>query len=126
MKIGRRVYYDKTTGNVIVDKGEMEGSVVPTTIEQDIATFTVLSERSRDTFDYIELPFGEYAHDFAECKSYRVNIETKDLEFTYPDPNEPEAPPVFQNPLTKKVSDLEARQALSEEAIDFLLMNGGI
>ena len=34
MQIGRRIYYDKTTGNVILDTGEREGHVVPTTVEQ--------------------------------------------------------------------------------------------
>lgn len=61
MKIGRKLYYEKSTGAIITDTGERQGSVVATTIEQDIVTFTALSERNRETFDVLELEYGEYA-----------------------------------------------------------------
>lgn len=88
MQIGRKIYYDTNTGNTIVDTGEKIGSVTATTIEQDIDVYTDLSIRNRDTFDVLELPYGAYSQDFAECNGYRVNVETKTLEFSYPDPNE--------------------------------------
>ncbi|WP_352404545.1 XkdW family protein [Sporanaerobacter acetigenes] len=118
MKIGRRIYFDLDTGNVIKSIGERVGSVVPTTIKQDIVTYTALSERNRDTFDYIELEYGQYAQDFAECNGYRVNIEKlvelsddrkhEALEFSYPDPNLPpdEQEPVYIPPLSETVSTL--------------------
>ena len=81
-KIGRKLFYELATGNIITDTGERQGSVVATTIDQDIAVFTALSERNRDTFDYIELSFGAYAQDFAECNGYRVNLDTKAIEFS--------------------------------------------
>ncbi|PWA08668.1 hypothetical protein DCC39_14615 [Pueribacillus theae] len=105
MKIGRRIYHEKETGNVIIDTGERQGYVIPTTVEQDIETYKALSERNRDTFDVIELEYGQYAQDFAECNGYRVNPGTKELEFSYPDPNEPEKPPVYQKPLSESVLD---------------------
>lgn len=105
IKIGRRIYYDVNTGNVILDKGEIVGNVIITTITQDIETFIVLSERNRETYDYIELEHGEYAQDFAECNGYRVNVETKTLEFSYPNPNEvEESEVIYQEPLTEKVA----------------------
>lgn len=84
-QLGRRIYYDKSTGNVLVDTGERAGFVVPTTIEQDIATYKILSKRNRETFDYIELEYSQYAQNFAACNGYRVNPETRKLEFSYPD-----------------------------------------
>lgn len=126
MQIGRRIYYEISTGNVILDKGEMQGAVTQTTIADDIASYKALSERNRDTFAYIELPFEAYAQDFAECNGYRIHLETKLPVFSYPDPNEPTAPPVFQQPLTEQISALDERLALSESAIDFLIMNGGL
>ena len=112
-KIGRKIYYDKATGNVILDTGEMMGAVVETTVDQDIATFTALSERNRDTFDVLQLEYGQYAQDFAECNGYRVNPETKQLEFSYPDPNatEPQEA-VYQKPLTEQLK--ETQQAVAE------------
>lgn len=83
MKIGRKIFYEIATGNIIVDTGERQGAVIATTAEQDIASYTALSERNRDTFDVIELAFGAYAQDFAEYNGYRVNPVSKDVEFLY-------------------------------------------
>lgn len=107
-RTGRRIYYDVITGDLITDTGEKYGSVKITTIEQDILSFKSLSERNRETFDVLELPYGAYAQDFATCNGYRVNPETKGLEFIYPDPNEPEAEPVYQKPLSEQIEELEA------------------
>lgn len=104
-QIGRRIYFDLLTGNVILDTGERVGFVVPTTVEQDINTYQALKERVRETFDYTELEFGQYAQDFAECSGYRVNPETKELEFSYPDPNEPEKEPQFIKPLSTQIAE---------------------
>lgn len=128
MKIGRRIFYEKETGNVILEIGEREGFVTPTTVEQDIEMYKVLSERNRDTFDYIELEYGQYAQDFAESNGYRVNPETKELEFSYPDPNEPEAEPVYQKPLTVEVKEI--KQAVADtnamilELLEVIAMGG--
>lgn len=108
MNIGRRIYHEIATGNVIVDTGERQGAVVPTTIDQDISIYTVLSERNRDTFAVLELEYGQYAQDFEECNGYRVNPETKTLEFSYPDPNEPTVEQPYQAPLSEQVKNLEA------------------
>lgn len=122
MKIGRKIFFDKINGNIILDKGEMQGGVVEETIDEIITKFTALSERNRETFDVLELPFGAYAQDFAECSGYRVNVETKTLEFSYPDPNAPEEPPVFQRPLTEQVTGLTTRVTETENAV-FMLMD---
>ena len=122
-QIGRKIYYDLSTGNVLVDTGERSGFVVPTTVEQDIATYKALSERNRETFDYIELEYGQYAQDFQECNGYRVNPETKQLEFSYPDPNDPDPQePVYQKPLSEEVA--ETKQAIAELTILIAQMGG--
>jgi hypothetical protein len=124
-KIGRKIYYDIATGNVILDTGERKGSVLATTVEQDAVNYTALSERNGESFDVIELPFGQYRQDFAECNGYRVNPDTKTLEFSYPDPNvtEPQEP-IYQAPLSEQVKELETRTKATQEAVDFLLMGG--
>jgi hypothetical protein len=107
MQIGRRVYFEISTGNVILDKGEMQGSVIQTTIEQDIENFIVLSERTRDSFDYIELAFGDHSQDFANCNGVRVNVDTKTLEFSFP--SDSQELPVFQKPITEQVAEVKAQ-----------------
>lgn len=106
----RRIYYDKTTGNEILVEAR-NGYFIPTTIDQDIANFKILSERNRNTFDVIELPYGAHAQDFAESNGYRVNVETKELEFSYPDPNKPDTPQEFGPPLTKQIEELQLQNA---------------
>lgn len=117
----RRVFYDKTTGECIQEVGRSEGMIIPT-VEQDIATYTDLSIRNRDTFDVLELPFGAYSQDFTECIGYRVNVETKALEFSYPDPNEPGVEQPYQAPLSEQVATLEEKAELQEQAIVELTM----
>lgn len=113
----RRIYYDKETGNKIADVA-FDGGFVPQTVERDIEQFSILSERNRETFDVLELPFGAFAQDFAECTGYRVNVETKTLEFSYPDPNAPDEPPVFQKPLTEQVLELKQSQVAINRAVE--------
>jgi hypothetical protein len=116
-QIGRKIYYDKQTGNVLVDTGEHEGFFTPSTVDQDFETYQVLKERVRDTVGVIQLEFGQYAQDFAECNGYRVNPETLELEFSYPDTNNPTQEQVFQMPLTEQVRELEQELATTNSLI---------
>jgi hypothetical protein len=128
--IGRKIYYDKTTGNVLVDTGEMMGAVIETTVDQDFETYQALKERVRDTVGVIQLEFGQYAEDFAQCNGYRVNPETKTLEFSYPDPNatEPQEP-VYVKPLTEQIEELRQENLTTllalTEVYEMIIGGGG-
>lgn len=127
MYIGRTVFYDKNTGDVIVDTQEKRGSATYREPDYYIERYTALIERIRETFDYIELEYGQYAQDFTECNGYRVNPETKELEFSYPDPNEEEPQePVYQKPLSVEVEELKERQQATDMAVFQLMMEGAM
>ncbi|RKN74991.1 hypothetical protein [Paenibacillus ginsengarvi] len=113
MQIGRRIYYDRATGDVVVDTGERSGSVVETTVEQDFAAYVSLAERVPDTVGMIQLEYGQYTQDFAEASSYRVDLSGDEpaLEFQYRDP-EGNPEPEFRPPLSEEVADL--KQAVAE------------
>ncbi|MCY9758985.1 hypothetical protein [Paenibacillus alvei] len=113
MEIGRRIYFDIVTGEKLVNTGERELNVFETTIEHDVAVYKELSERNRESFDYIQLEYGQYAKDFDSCISYRVNPKTKEIEFSYPDPNQPD--PVYRKPLSEEVDEL--KQSVAELTI---------
>lgn len=119
--IGKRIYYLKVDGRVILDTGEAEGWVNPTTTEDDWRIYTELSKYNKSEVDFIELQFGEYKTEFAECTSYRVNVETKTLEFDYtPVPEPPEVP--VKPTLHERVEDLELGAEATQEALDMLLL----
>ena len=120
--LGKRIYFLKVDGRVILDTGEAEGWVNPTTSEDDWRIYSELSKYNKSEVDYIELKWGEFKTEFAECTSYRVNIETKQIEFDYtPIPDPPEVP---TNPtLHERVEDLELGAEATQEALDMLLLS---
>lgn len=123
----RRIYFDLETGNKLVEVGYY-GYVSVSDVESDIKKHTELLNREVDSFSYLEIPFTDYAQDFAESNGYRVNPDTKELEFSYPDPNEPEAPPVFQKALSEQIKTLELQQHQTNEDLsalmDFVISGG--
>jgi hypothetical protein len=128
VNIGRKIYYEILTGNVIQDTGERSGTlVVETTLEQDFDFYQSLSERVLETVGCLQLDYGEYAEDFVECNGYRVDVsaETPSLLFSYPDPNEPEAPSVYRKPLSEEIEEVKNQQVLMQSALDDLILNGG-
>jgi hypothetical protein len=73
MQIGRKIYYENSTGNVLVDTGERDGSVIPTTQEDDFTFYSALSGRVPSTIGCLQLNFGDYAANFAQYP-YHVDI----------------------------------------------------
>jgi hypothetical protein len=122
MRIGRKVYYELSNGNVVLDTGEREGFVTYTTVDEDFQTYNQLKERVRESVGVIELEYGELSEDFAQCSGYRINLETTAIEFSYDPPNTPE--PTYQRPLTEQVKELESRLNLVQNAMDEMLLGG--
>ena len=81
VEIGRRLYYDPSTGNVIVDTGERAGAVVETTVAQDFAAYRALAEWEPDDVGVLELDYGQHAQEFMTCKSYRIEGGAVMFEF---------------------------------------------
>ena len=126
MKIGRKLYFEKSTGNVILDTGEKQGYVVDTTFEQDLEIYAELASRNVDSFSYIQLEFGDYSRDFIESTGYRVNPESLEIEFQYSDEENPEAPAVFQKPLTEQIKDLEKKTDQAIMELTMVIAMGGM
>lgn len=116
MKIGRKIYYDKNNGDILVDTGERKGSVRKTTVEEDFATYNKLIERAPETVGLIELDYGECLLDFMDSSSYKVNTETKEIEFNY-DAKEPD----FQEPLTMQIKKMKTKQSAIQFAVQKLI-----
>lgn len=113
MKAGRKIYYDSITGVTILDTGQWDNVIRETTVEEDISSYPVLSERNRDSFDVLKLEYDQYQQDFSTCSGFLVDPETKELRFSYPDPNDPNpSEPTYQKPLTEQVKKLQEENTL--------------
>ncbi|MDQ0195811.1 hypothetical protein [Paenibacillus wynnii] len=108
MNIGRNIYFDKEVGIIIQDTGERSGNVVETTLDQDFEVYVNLAERVRNTVDVIELEYGDYAQDFQTGQLKGIDPVTKELLFSYPDPQTPGEVTPPQPALSEKVKTLES------------------
>lgn len=98
MQIGRKIYYEKLTGDVILITPE-KFSGIQTTKEQDFMMYEVLSIRNPETVGVIQLEYGQYSSDFQTANSVRVDLDTGNLLFNYP---------VFEQPLSVLVNTLRS------------------
>ncbi|MCL6617959.1 MAG: hypothetical protein K6T39_12920, partial [Anoxybacillus ayderensis] len=94
--------------------------------DDDYETLLPLKNYNKESIGLIVLRDGQYAQDFAQCNGYRVNPETLELEFSYPDPNQPSQEPIYQKPLTERLTEMEQRQELIQKALDDLLLGGSV
>lgn len=76
-QIAAKIYYLKSTGKVLVITSECQGSVEPTTKEQDMELYEQLKVYNIDEVEYIELEYGTLADTFKNIKSYSVDVENK-------------------------------------------------
>lgn len=83
--IGKKIYYEKSTGNVILTIPENPNrNAVPTTKEQDFQIYPILSARNPDSVDFIQLEYGQYQAEFQSASSWSVDVETKEILFEFP------------------------------------------
>lgn len=124
--LGKRIYYLKVDGRVILDTGEAEGWVNPTTSEQDWEIYSDLSKYNKSEVDFIELKWGEFKTEFAECTSYRVNVDIKQLEFDYtpiPDPPDiPQTPSLHERMDTQEARNSEQDDLLFEQSYEIAML----
>lgn len=107
--IGRKLYYELATGDVILITPEKHSEfAINTTKEQDFQMYDVLAARNPDTVGVIQLEYGQYSAEFQSARSVHVNPETQELQFEYPE---------YHPPLTVQVETLKAEnQALRAES----------
>lgn len=122
--IPRKIYYMKATGQFIYDTGQSMGTNTrETTIDEDFEIYVELSNYNKDAVGCIQLEIDQYKEEFDTSISFRVNLETKELEFSYRE-DEITNEPVYEKPLTVQLEELKQRQEATDNAILQLLMEG--
>ena len=110
-QIGTKIYYCVLTGNVIKIIGDMQGYVKETTFDEDYEIYTELKERDKDSIGLLQFKYGEYSKLSQNASGVMVDLETKELIFSYDElPQEPSEPTEI-DVLKDKVSILEAENA---------------
>lgn len=124
-RIGRKIYYDLSTGNVIFDTGERAGEVIETTTEDDFNSYVILKERAPDTVGFTHLEYGAYQDDFNVGGFItRIDLTTLKPLFTYPE--EVEEPSVDVQPLSEKVAFLESNNEQLNTDLGNLLLQSAL
>lgn len=116
---GSRVYYLKENGNVVFKTGQAEGWVTEITPTQDWEIYTELQKYTKESVDFIQLKYGEFKTEFAECTSYHVDVAKKEIVFEYGEkPNPPEIP---QTPTLHE--RMETQEKANKAQDDLILDN---
>ena len=80
LDIGRKIYFELSTGNVLQDCGERSGCVIATTQDQDFTAYTALKPYQQSAVDVISLAYGQDADKFSKYK-YHIDPTTKLVVF---------------------------------------------
>ena len=102
-QIGTKIYYCLLTGNVIKIIGDMQGYVKETTFDEDYEIYTELKERNKSSIGLLTFDYGEYPKLSKGSTGVMVNLETKELEFSYEElPQEPQEPTEIEKIKTEQ------------------------
>ena len=103
-QIGTKIYYCLLTGNVIKIIGDMQGYVKETTFDEDIEIYTELKERDKDTIGLLTFNYGEYPKLSQNSTGVMVDLETKELIFSYEELPTPPQEPAEIEIIQEKIS----------------------
>ena len=109
-QIGTKIYYCLLTGNIIKIIGDMQGYVKGTSFDEDIEIYTELKERDINSIGLLQFEYGEYPKLSQNSTGAMVDLETKELIFSYDElPQEPIEPTeieIMQNEIKELKEEL--------------------
>ena len=120
-KIGTKIYYCLLTGNVIKIIGDMQGYVKETTFDEDYEIYTELKERDKSSIGLLIFEYGEYPKLSQNSTGVMVNLETKELIFSYEELPTPPQEPTEIEIIQEKISILEAENESLKEGLRAVL-----
>lgn len=123
LKLGTKIYYLISNGNVILDTGDMMGCVVETSIDEDYNNYTDLNKYAKDSIGCLKLEYGELGKLLEEHKanSFKVDVSSQPHKLVFEwidyDTGKPAEPPKTMEELIKEEADkvrLEYAMAIAE------------
>ena len=129
-QIGTKLYYCLLTGNAIKIIGDMQGYVRETTFDEDYEIYTELKERDKESIGLLKFEYGEYPKLSKGSTGVMVNLETKELIFSYEELPTPPQEPTEIELIKEKISILEAENetlkqelSITQDAVNELIFN---
>ena len=129
-QIGTKIYYCLLTGNVIKIIGDCQGYVRETTFDEDYEIYSELKEREKSSIGLLQIEYGEYPKLSKGSTGVMVNLETKELIFSYEELPTPPQEPTEIEIIQEKISILEAENktlkqelSITQDAINELIFN---
>ena len=126
-QIGTKIYYCLVTGNVIKIIGDMMGYVKETTFDEDIEIYSELKERDIRNIGLLQFEYGEYPKLSKGSTGVMVDLETKELIFSYEElPQEPIEPTeieIIQHKLSILEAENEKLKVEQEQQNEEILVN---
>ena len=129
-QIGTKIYYCLLTGNVIKIIGDMQGCIRETSFDEDIEIYTELKERDKETIGLLQFKYGEYPKLSQGATGVMVDLETKELIFSYEELPTPPQEPTEIEKIKEKISILEAENeilkqelSITQDAVNELIFN---
>ena len=98
--VGRKIYFERQTGNVVLDTGERAGEVVETTVDEDFAMYAALQIYQRDAIEVLQLPYGAWAEEFTKY-TYSINPLSRTINWGVP------IGPTLDDTKNAKIAQLE-------------------
>lgn len=120
-QIGTKIYYCLLTGNVIKIIGDCQGYVRETTFDEDYEIYTELKEREKSSIGLLTFEYGEYPKLSQNSTGVMVNLETKELIFSYEELPTPPQEPTEIEIIQEKISILEAENESLKEGLRAVL-----
>ena len=129
-QIGTKIYYCTLSGNVIKIIGDMQGYVKETTFDEDIEIYTELKERDKETIGLLQFSYGEYPILSKGSTGVMVDLETKELIFSYEELPIPPQEPTEIELMQDRISILEGENetlkqelSITQDAVNELIFN---
>lgn len=120
-QIGTKLYYCLLTGNVIKIIGDCQGYVRETTFDEDYEIYTELKEREKSSIGLLTFEYGEYPKLSQNSTGVMVDLETKELIFSYEELPTPPQEPTEIEIIQEKISILEAENESLKEGLRAVL-----
>ena len=126
-QIGTKVYYCNLTGNVLQIIGDSQGYVIETTFDEDYEIYTKLKERDKNNIGLLKFEYGEYSKLSKDSTGVMVNLETKELIFSYEElptpPQEPTEIEIIQEKISILTEENEKLKQEQEQQNEEILVN---